>query len=468
MTKNGNFSRRCALQRLAVGSLSVALTGCLVGGAGPATLPLPVFRRARFPLRREPGLRHLLDADGQPFLLHGDAAWSLLVQLRREEVATYLDDRLRRGFNTILVNLLEHKYAVDAPRNRAGDAPLGPGEDYRQPNPRYFDHAAWVVSQAAERGMLVLLAASYIGCCGSDGWYAEMQRNGLPALREYGRFLGQRFRAFDNIVWVHGGDANPIDASPVAEVARGIRDADPTKLHTGHTGPGYEALQVYASPEWMDLNNIYTYDPVLPLAQRAWRRAGPVPFFLIESEYEGENRRAPDVRIRAQAWQAMLGGAMGQVVGNNPIWHFASPKPITPFTLTWQEALDSEASRSMSQLRRLLESGPWWQLQPDLDGRLLAGGACEGHYGAAAAATADGAWMLVHVPRGQEIALRIPPQSAALLEARWFDPVGGAGVEPVPGSLHQRGGLLHALPPAQRNAGGDADWVLSLTRPGAT
>jgi len=471
MTARGpNPSRRIALRRLAA-LVSIGIGGCdrpsgLLRDAGRAatTPPHPgaTFSRVAFPLRRNPGKRYLVDADGRPFLLVGDSGWSLLVQVTREDAQTYLDDRRVRGYNAILVNLLERKYSSDSPRNRYGEAPFIVEGDYTKPNDRYFDHAAWVLHRAAEVGQVVLLAATYIGCCGADGWYAAMTRSGPAALREYGRYLARKFADLRNIVWVHGGDGNPDNPTLVAEVATGIREVDTWSLHTAHTGPGHEAMAIYPDADWLDLNNIYTYDPVLPIALRAYHRRGPEPYFLIESEYEGENRRAPDIRIRAQAWQAMLGGAMGQVVGNNPIWHFASPKPITPFTLTWQQSLASEASRSMTQLRRLFESFDWWRLEPE-EGSLIKAGRCDGHYGAVGACTPQGDRALVYVPWRRQFALDLRRLGTEPTSMRWYDPVDGSFSAPVP--LPWPGHApLRLLPPPQPNAGGDSDRVLVIER----
>src|SRR4051794_26503279 len=64
---------------------------------------------ARFPLRVSQDGRHLLDSGGQPFLVVGDAGWSLIVQPEAADRERYLSDRARRGFNSIIVNLIEHK-----------------------------------------------------------------------------------------------------------------------------------------------------------------------------------------------------------------------------------------------------------------------------------------------------------------------------------------------------------------------
>jgi hypothetical protein len=75
------------------------------------------------PLRLVSGKRYLVDANSHPFFLNGDAAWSLIGQLTREEADLYLEDRRSRGFNTILMSLLEHPFSTNAPGNAYG----GPG-----------------------------------------------------------------------------------------------------------------------------------------------------------------------------------------------------------------------------------------------------------------------------------------------------------------------------------------------------
>src|SRR5271163_472827 len=67
------------------------------------------------PLRVSGNHRYLLDRSGAPFLLQGDAAWSLIANATREEAAVYLQNRRAKGFSAILVNLIEHKFAKNAP-----------------------------------------------------------------------------------------------------------------------------------------------------------------------------------------------------------------------------------------------------------------------------------------------------------------------------------------------------------------
>ena len=78
------------------------------------------MRLPAFPLAVRPGERYLDDAEGRPFLIHGDTAWSLIADLTREDVDLYLRDRRARGFNTLLVNLIESRFATNAPANAYG------------------------------------------------------------------------------------------------------------------------------------------------------------------------------------------------------------------------------------------------------------------------------------------------------------------------------------------------------------
>ena len=127
--------------------------------------------------RRLPAL--LVDASGTPTFLHADTAWSLIVGTDRAGVTRYLDDRSARGFNAVVINLIERLFAPSAPRNVFGDAPFHDPGRIREPNEAYFAHAAWVIGEAARRGLAVLLAPAYLG-------YARPHFPGTTAPRRAG------------------------------------------------------------------------------------------------------------------------------------------------------------------------------------------------------------------------------------------------------------------------------------------
>ena len=172
----------------------------------------------QFPLKVGPTHRYFVDQADRPFLIQGDAAWSLIAAAKKDDVTTYLDDCVAKGFNAIIVNLLEAYFAPDPPRNLYGDEPFTTPGDFGTPNEPYFAYADWVIGEAARRQILVILVPTYLGhpnpqAYGSqygygrpEGWYAEVMANGVDGCRKFGRFIGRRYGAFDNIIWTMGGD----------------------------------------------------------------------------------------------------------------------------------------------------------------------------------------------------------------------------------------------------------------------
>ena len=74
--------------------------------------------------------RYLVDQKGGPFLVVGDSPWSLIVQLNAKDRETYLQDRQKKGFSSLIVNLLEHKFCTSPPRTLAGLAPFRTPGDF--------------------------------------------------------------------------------------------------------------------------------------------------------------------------------------------------------------------------------------------------------------------------------------------------------------------------------------------------
>jgi hypothetical protein len=440
-----------------------------------------------FPLHVEPGKRYLVDAAGRPFLIHGDAAWSLIADLTREEVDRYLNDRRARGFNTLLVNLIEHRFSSNPLANAYGDRPFRgqpfaalaalaawlPARfahygssiasrfaDFTAPNEAYFARADWVLRRAAEKGFLVLLTPSYAGWHGaSQGWYRAMVANGPDRLRRYGAYLGRRYRDFTNIVWVEAGDYNPPDKDLVRAIVAGIRAFDPRALHTAHGQPETSALDYWQDEPWLQVNDVYTYGPVCTAALEQYARPGRMPFFLIESAYEHEHE-ITQRDVRMQAYQAMLCGAAGQVFGNNPVWHFHGPG-LFPSSVSWQQALDSPGARSMTHLRELMATIPWWLLEPDTDHALLIDGRGPETARAVAARASDRSVALAYLPTSREVTVDLGQLAGPQVEARWYDPAEGRYLS-VRGSPFAATGLRRLQPEHASNGSGFDDWALVL------
>jgi len=436
------------------------------GGAAHAAAELET-ETAAFPLEVKPGKRYLVDAAGTPFPIHGDTAWSLIAQLGREDVDRYLKDRRARGFNTILVSLIEHQYATNAPANAYGEPPFLKPEDYSTPNEAYFAHADWILRRAAEYGVLVLLTPSYAGAGGgTSGWYGAMVANGPSRLRQYGEYLGRRYRDFTNILWIHAGDYNPPRKDLVRAIAEGIRESNPRALQTAHGSRETAALDYWRDEPWLQVNTIYTAfprnwssRPVYATALQQYARPERVPFFLIEGVYEYEHDSS-EWHLRVQAYQSLLSGAAGQVFGNNPMWYFDGPGFI-PAPVTWERALGSRGAQSMTHLRDLLTRVPWWQLKPDLDNTLLTGGIGPEAKRAVAARAADRSFAILYLPSSRAITIDLGEIVGPEVIARWYDPADGRFREVV-GSPFSASGLREFRPEPGSNSSGFDDWALIL------
>lgn len=418
-------------------------------------------RTAAFPVSAAPDGRYLIDGSGTPYFLHGDAGWSLIADLTSDEAKIYLADRRQRGFNTIVVNLLERQFARLAPRNASGEPPFKIAGDFATPNDAYFDHAVAVIEEARRHGLLVLLAPAYLGARGGpEGWYQEMRASGADKLRSYGRYVGQRFQSLDNIIWVIGGDYSPPEREIVRAVADGIREFDRKSLFTFHPTPETSARDYWGSEPGLDLDMVYTYEAVHIEAARVARGGGATPFILFETHYEAEWHGADEHRIRLQAYEALLSGACGQVFGNNPIWHFGGPG-LTPTSVDWRAALSSRGAESMTHLGRLFSALPWWRLAPDLDGHFLVEG--QGAFNSRAVAAVDkaGGLALVYVPSERRIMLDLSRVGPDALDFHWFDPSSGrtSKAKPPLPRAHRRAEIATPGP----NDVGMQDWLLLVT-----
>jgi len=387
----------------------------------------------------------VVDQSGAPFLIHGDTPWSLISGLTKEEAEQYLENRHQKGFNSIIVNLIEHKFR--GPVNRYGDGPFTTPGDFSTPNEKYFEHADWVIRKAGEKRMQVFLAPIYLGYIGTDeGWIAEALANGPEKCRAWGQYVGKRYRDYDSLVWLIGGDRNPVKArEDVDAVVRGIKEFDNRHLFTAHCHPENSAVDQYKDDGWLDLNDTYTYGIVHKKLLADYNRTPAMPYFLIETSYEGEHNASP-VQIRRQAYWALLCGATGQFLGNRPIWLFDPG---------WERALDSTGSQDMARLRALFLSRPWYALVPDDKHQVVIDGLGEfnGLDYLAAARSADGGLVMAYMPSGRMFIVDMTKVAGKAAKAWWFNP--RTGHSTAAGQFSTTG-KRQFIPP------GEGDWVLVL------
>ena len=432
-----------------------------------------------FPLHVSSDTRHLVDRRGMPFLLQGDSPWELLQNLSDADTATYLDDRRSRGVNAILIELVEHRFTPHTPAwaNARGDLPFSNVDDFTTTQEDYFAHVDWVLQQAEARGILALLVPAYIGFgCGDEGWCAEMRRNGVDRLTQYGMYVGRRYRNQANIVWVEGGDytpsttGSPSDLDLIDAVARGITMGDGgAHLHTAHWARGTRSGSVAGITFPLGLEASYTAGPPSYPQLRADVAAsrGVRPVFVIENRYESEGSTTR-LDLRAQMYQPILVGAAGFFFGNDPLWFLGvsgDGNPAWSFgggtASDWRAALASPGMRDDVWAGVFFRALAWETLEPDTTHVVMTSGyGTDGDVAyALAAASPDGRLAVAYLPAMLSPTFDLSRFSAPI-DARWYDPT--TGVSSPAGTAIANTGSRSFTPPGP-NAAGEHDWALVLS-----
>lgn len=234
--------------------------------------------------------RFLMQGDGRPFFWLADTAWELFHRLNREEAKSYLKTRARQGFNVIQAVALAEKdglrvgnaYSrVPLRLNSAGEydptkPDLAPEGEYD-----YWDHVDYIVDTAASVGLYIGFLPTW-GDKFNAKWGIGPEIFTLENARQYGQWLGRRYRERKNIIWIVGGD-RPLETKGhfqiVEQMALGLREGDggahPITFHP--TGERSSSLHVHLEP-WLDFNMI----------QSGHRQRNGANYNLITTDYEKE------------------------------------------------------------------------------------------------------------------------------------------------------------------------------------
>src|SRR5262249_11241165 len=162
-----------------------------------------------------------------------------------------------------------------------GIVPFNTPNDLSTPNESFFARVDAMLDLAAAHGIVVLLDPAETG-----SFLSVLNANGVDKARAYGRYLGTRYRNFDNIVWMSGNDfqswENPSDDAVVRAVALGIRDTDDRHLHTVELD--FLVSGSLDDPTWaalIELNASYTYYPTYAQVLTDYNRDNAIPTFLV-------------------------------------------------------------------------------------------------------------------------------------------------------------------------------------------
>ncbi len=369
----------------------------------------------------------LVDQDGVHIFVNGDTAWSLMAQPTNAQILTYLDNRQSKGYNAIIVSLIEAAFADSAPANVLGDEPFT-GAPFATPNEAYFSRADWIIEQAAARGITLLLAPAYLGHnCGPEGWCAQIRAASLSTMRSYGRFVGNRYKGHPNIIWLIGADTDPFTYNvdeKLEQLVAGIKEFDSEHLMSAHTGPETSAQEIWGRRSWLDLNNVYTYsDATYRKTATEYQRPNALPLFLLETAYENEHGSTPQ-SLRASAYHSVLWGArLGHFFGNCPIWPFGS-STASGFcsSANWVPQLDSVGSTTVAYLGNLMRSRRHWLMRPDHGDTVMTAGHGSGSTRAVTSRALDGSSVIAYIPTRREVTIDLTEIAGSTAQVWWWNP----------------------------------------------
>jgi hypothetical protein len=420
-------------------------------------------------LHVDPTGRYLVDQNGRPFLMTGDSPQALIGNLTQSDAALFFSTRRAQGFNTVWINLLCDSYTGCDQDGETWDGipPFTAPGDLATPNEAYFSRVDQMIRLAAKYGFVVLLDPAETG-----GWLDTLIANGVDKDRAYGQYLGRRYGAFSNIIWMSGNDYQtwgPDNDPYVTAVAQGIRDTDPSALQTVELN--FLRSGSLDDPTWaplIDLNASYTYDPTYVQLLKDYNRSNFLPTFLVEASYEDEQNSSTvpagtPQQLRRQEYWSLLSGATGQLFGNHYTWQFLCSQRDADGNCVggWKDQLASPGATQMAHVVALLSSRPWYELVPDQNHEVVTSG--YGSFGGddyvTAARTPEGKLAIAYVPSARTITVDLGTLSGRVT-ARWYDPTNGAFAA-ISGSPFVNHGSVSLTTPGTNSDGAD-DWVLVL------
>jgi hypothetical protein len=442
---------------------------CLWQGLAMAQQP---FAHGR--LKVSDNKRYLVHQDGTPFFWMGDTAWELFHRLNREEADQYLKKRTEQGFTVVQAVALAEFDGLKE-QNPYGETPLL-NNDPTAPNEAYFKHVDYIIDKAAEYGIVIGFLPTWGDKVFKNTWGQGPEIFNPTNARTYGRYVGNRYKNRENIVWILGGDRNPRDGSQDLAIWRamadgiqeGIGGADKALMtyHPQPNGRDGGASKWFQDDAWFDFNMHQNghcrFTAVYDNITVSYNRQPTKPTMDAEPIYEDHpvcfnakdlgTSNAYDVRV--YAYLDLFAGAHGHTYGCHDIWQMYSAKrpAVNGPHIYWPEALDLPGANQMKYVRKLMTARPQLDRVPDQS--IIV----ENDLGPAERiqATRGKDYAFVYAATGRPFTVNPAKISGKSITATWFDPRTGK-TQSAGTFANQKPQLF--TPPSK---GYGQDWVLVL------
>ena len=380
---------------------------------------------------------YLASADGsRPFYYVADTHWPLLWHYTLAEALEIAANRRRIGFTAIQISVVPFNDVA----NCHGDHIFGEDESSRaalEPNERYFAHVDAVLDGLESMGFAVYTVLLWWNQVDS-----VIRASGVSVCRQYGLWLGARWRSRHNLLFVLGGDERwrSADAKHFRALAEGLRDAQAQQLISFHPIAEHSSSEYFGNAEddpWLGFSTLQLHRSAEDIAQKTAADVlnGQRPSVVAETRYFWRTPctevfgwrfciHADASRVRASHWSARLGGgSFGEGYGSWPFWTgHAAPSE-------WRPALSNQPSAFHIGyvMQSILCEYPWHMLRPATSETVV-----RRHDGAGyipAGHTGDGNALLAYWAEGVDGPLSIDlawfANASGHVRSIWYDPTSG-------------------------------------------
>lgn len=418
-----------------------------------------------------------LTCGGKPFFWLGDTGWLIFHKLTEEDAFVYLKNRADKGFTVIQAVLI---YATEGLCDiNKMYIPNCNVEDIK-----YWEHCDRVIKKAGEFGLYMAL----LPCWGSllkAGVITEEN------VERYAEFIGERYKNYDNIVWVLGGDIRPMGFEKIYDtMGRILKEKNPDRLITFHPFGRCASSTWFNDRDWLDFNMFQSghrrYDQGSLgrwddnkraegfFGEDNWKyvlrdreRLPLKPTLDAEPSYEWILQGLHDptqpywtaTHVRRYAYWSVFAGACGHTYGDNSVMQFYGGKDeptqgVNNYGVreNWKISLHHEGSGQMKYLKDLVTSVDF--TTGEAKDELIIGGQREKHERIAVFAGED--FLFAYTWFGKEFELDTSNYKG--FDAWWFTP--SKGIYSYLGKINED--RFKACPPEVFDE--DRDRVLVLRR----
>lgn len=400
----------------------------------------------------EDGLR-IQKSDGKDWFWIGDTGWSLFQELNREDAEYYFSTRASQGFTVIQAVAIMGWNRDWNDANAYGHRPFKDG-DANNPNEKFWQHADWLIKKAQDYGLYVALLPAW-----GSYW-------GDKATIEYAQWITNRYKDYNNIIWVNGGDRKVGDDKELFNQIGRVFDTDEDALTTFHPRGGDPSSKHFHHEKWLDFNMQQSSHGKRDIradnqVDEDLAKTPTKPTLNGEPNYEDHcvgwdkdcskgTFNAHDVR--QLAYWTVFAGATGYTYGHVHVWDFYNGGNKEDGYQDWRIEVKDSGAVQMEYLANLMMSRPH---KDRAQAQFILSN--ESPEGLKQRAIIGSGYTFIYTSQGHNIYVNLDKIPWKQKKAWWYNPRNG--IATFIDSIPDRGN--HTFNPPG-NTGNDNDWVLVI------